>query len=403
MTAASTRLMAAVVAGVALAAGCVLPSDPPGPDPDAIPIGALLPFTGEAAATGTNIERALIMAVDAVNQAGGIAGRPLAVLSRDTHSDTRRGLEAARALFDRGIRGLIGPEEEDLASRLVSQIRERRIVQIAGGVTSPTFTIADDDGYWFRTNPSSRIYGRALAQRIAADGVGRVAILTQSDEYGTGFASVLVNELVRLDVAVAAPISFDPDQASYLDVLARAGESDPEALVLVTQPRTGAALIQEWAILGGTERWYLAHSLKNQVFIDNIPPGALEGAIGVSVEVAGDAERFAAAFADRWSGDEPLDAAYFYYDAMALMALAIGAAGGGDDGAAIRDQIQAISRPPGRVIAWYELDAGLAALADGEEIDYRGASGEVDLDGFGDLETARVVYWGIEDDRIVDR
>lgn len=386
----------------ACASGCVLPSDPEGVASDAIDIGGLLPFTGEAASTGTNIERALIMAIDEINAAGGIGGHPLALRSRDTHSDTARGLDAARELFDEGIVGLIGPEEEDLASRLVREVRDRRIVQLAAGVTSPTFTVADDEGYWFRTNPSSRIYGRALADRISADGVQRVAILAQDDEYGTGFASVLVNELVQRGVAVGAPVAFEPDSSSYLDALARARETQPEALVLITNPRTGAALTQEWAILGGTERWYLAHSLKSQVFIDNIPPGALEGAIGVSVEVAGDAARFREAFAERWSGDEPLDAAYFYYDAMAVMALSIAAAGA-TDGAAIRDRVGAVSRPPGRVIAWYELDAGLSAVASGDEIDYRGASGDVDLDLFGDLESARVVYWGIEGDRIVAR
>lgn len=398
----SSTCIASVALGLTLSS-CVLPEDVSGPDPNAIGIGALLPFTGEGAATGTNIERALLMAIDAVNDGGGIGGKQLALHSRDTHSDTRRGLAAADELFKSGIRGLVGPEEEDLAARLIPLVRDRQIVEIAGGVTSPTFTIAADDGYWFRTNPSSRIYGRALAERIQADGLQRVAILAQSDEYGTGFASVLVNELVRVGVTVSAPISFQPDQASYQDVLARARESSPEALILVTLPRVGAPLIQEWAILGGTERWYLSHSLKNQVFIDNIPPGALEGATGVSVEVAGDAERFADAFAAHWSGDLPLDAAYFYYDAIAIMSLAIAAAGGAEDGAAIRDQVEAVSRPPGRVIAWYELDAGVAAAAAGEPIDYRGASGDVNLDGFGDLEDARVVYWGIQNDRIVDK
>jgi branched-chain amino acid transport system substrate-binding protein len=281
-------------------------------------------------------------------------------------------------------------------------IRDQQIVEIAGGVTSPNFTIAADDGYWFRTNPSSRPYGSALADRIKADGIERVAILAQADELGTGFSSVLVNELVRVGVIVAPPISFQPDQSSYQDVLERARQSSPDALVLITQPRTGAALVQEWAILGGDERWYLSPSLKNQVFLDNVPPGSLDGAVGVSAQVAGDAQTFSEAFATHWSGDTPLEAAYFYYDAMAILGLAIAGAGGAGDGAAIRDQVQAVSRPPGRVIAWYELGEGVRALAAGEDIDYRGASGDVNLDSFGDLENARVGYWGIKNDHIAD-
>lgn len=391
----------ALALGLSLQA-CVLPEDVAGPDPKGIPIGALLPFTGEGAANGANIERAVLMATDAFNDAGGIGGKNVALHTRDSHTDTKEGLDEARELFDEKIVGLIGPEEEDLASRLVSLVKDQQIVEIAGGVTSPTFTIAADDGYWFRTNPSARPYGSALADRIKADGIERVTILAQADEFGTGFASVLVNELVRVGVKVAPPISFQPDQSSYQDTLARARETSPDALVLVTQPRTGAQLVQEWAILGGSEHWYLSQSLKNQVFLDNVPPGSLDGAVGVSAEVAGDAKMFSEAFAAHWSGDTPLEGAYFYYDAMAIMGLAIAAAGGADDGAAIRDQVEAVSRPPGRVIGWYELGEGIKALAAGEDIDYRGASGDVNLDAFGDLENARVAYWGIKNDRIVD-
>ena len=67
-----------------------------------IQVGALLPFTGELAASGAEYERALVLAVETVNQAGGISGHRLRLVARDTHSDVERGIESARALFESG-------------------------------------------------------------------------------------------------------------------------------------------------------------------------------------------------------------------------------------------------------------------------------------------------------------
>src|SRR4051794_823388 len=79
---------ALLAAGVA---GCG--TGPTGPQ-NAIVVGALLPFTGGESAQGSNIERALIQLADEVNAAGGVAGRPIVIDARDTHSDPDRGLAA---------------------------------------------------------------------------------------------------------------------------------------------------------------------------------------------------------------------------------------------------------------------------------------------------------------------
>ena len=86
----------ALAACAVTSAGCE-PEDPP-EDPNAIEVGALLPFTGELSAYGAAYERALILAVERVNDAGGVSGRRLRLVPKDTHSSVERGLESARAL-----------------------------------------------------------------------------------------------------------------------------------------------------------------------------------------------------------------------------------------------------------------------------------------------------------------
>jgi ABC-type branched-subunit amino acid transport system substrate-binding protein len=403
MTGPLSRAAIGIVLGVWCAA-CVETRD--GDDEDAIVIGAILPFTGDIAATGTNIERALQMVIEQVNDAGGIAGKPLRLMSRDCHSEVKRGLNAAYELLeDKRLLGIIGPENDDLALQLVQLVRGAKVVGISGGVTSPMYTTAVDDGFCFRTCPSALVHSRALAERMEQDGVTKAAIMTISNEFGTGMSGMLVNELVARNIQVPSPTSFAPDQHTYADMLRAVLKNNPEAIALVAYPKTGATIIQDWGILGGQNRWYLAPSLKNTVFIDNVPPGALNGAIGTAPTVAADRQVFAEAFSERWEGDQPLDAAYFYYDAAAVMALAMAAAAQRaarvPTGTEVRDQVTAVSTAPGDRVTWKEISRGLDLLKSGKDIDYTGASGPVELDANGDIAQGQVELWTIKQDKIV--
>lgn len=398
------RNIAVLVLSV-LAAACVQPVE--GPGEDAVLVGALLPFTGDIAASGTNLERAIRMAVEQVDDAGGLAGRPLALRAIDTHSELKRGLRAADTLLeDPRVLALVGPENEDLAGQLVSRLLANGMVEVSGGVTSPTFTTMQDGGFWFRTCPSALEHGRRLAERMVDDGVRSANILYVGDAYGTGFAGVLVNEFSRLGITSPVPVSFQPDQTSFNDELQQVYAGRPEALVLIAYPASGAEIVREWTLLGGVARWYLTPALKSDQFIDNVPPGLLDGAVGVAARPGSNAASFAQAFSERYDGDFPLDAAGFYYDATALILLAAARASADSGGVPARHELKAwlqeVSGPEGSPVRWNELAEGIALAASGQDLDYQGVTGSVDLNDRGDLVEGLVQLWKIEEDRILD-
>ncbi|MCP3868521.1 MAG: ABC transporter substrate-binding protein [Gammaproteobacteria bacterium] len=386
--------------------GCIMP--PTIDDENTIRIGALLPFTGRIATHGANIERAILFAVEQVNETGGIAGRQVQLVASDTHSDLKTGLQNSKALVnDEHVTAILGPQNENLAKRMVPFIRENQVVQISGGVTSPSFSTMQDGGFWFRTYPSALLLSQALAQQMYIDGVRKAAILYIGDEYGNGFAAMLTNQLLQHDIEVPPPWSFMPKSHTYTAVLQRIKASEPDAIALIAYPRSGATIVQEWMILGNAVQWYFAPTLKNQMFIANVPPGMLEGSIGVSVSLGDDAKQFAHSFAERWHSEEPFDAAYFYYDATALLLLAMVTSTvetGGQvvlSGNQLRQAVTDVSGPLGQRVAWDEFSRGIELAINGEPIDYYGVSGPVDLDEYGDVIHSNMEFWKIENDRIV--
>ena len=93
--------------------GCFESDD--APSRAGIRLGALLPYTGELAASGHSLEQGMTLAVETVNRAGGVAGQPLVLEIQDTHSDLVRGQASAERLFAQRVSAIVGPEGPALA------------------------------------------------------------------------------------------------------------------------------------------------------------------------------------------------------------------------------------------------------------------------------------------------
>ena len=386
----------------------VLLGCPSTPEPG-LSVGVLLPRTGQLADSGGHGESAAIMAAERINLAGGLAGQPLSLMVKDTRSDAKFGKQAARSLVESSLLGVLGPEEEDVAETLALLARDKQLVQISGGVTSPRFTTLDDGGYFFRTCPSSLVTATALSQRMYQDGMRRVSFLYVPNDFGSAFvasAAVAFQSAGGALVAqgTAAPVSVQPDEHDFRELLSPLLGLEPDALMLATDPVTGARLVRDWGLLGGRGRLYFAPTLMTEVFVREVPAGSIEEMVGVSALSGSNADAFAQAYAD-WSGELPAQAAYFYYDAMALLGLAIEKAhreaGALPTGAQIRAALPSVSGPPGEPVRWNELERGLDLVRAGEEIDYQGASGEVNLDERGDVALERVDFWTVRGRSIV--
>ena len=67
------------------------------------------------------------------------------------------------------------------------------------------------------------------------------------------------------------------------------------------------------------------------------------------------------------------------FDAVVLCYLAAVAAGS-TDGQQMADELIDITAPGGDQFSWQQLPDAIGALEDGEDIDYEGASGPIDMD-----------------------
>lgn len=363
-------------------------------------VGALLPYTGELAASGHSLEQGMTLAVEAVNRAGGIAGEPLVLDIQDTHSDLARGRGGAERLFGDRISAIVGPEEPELARQLAQLLGQRGAVMISGGISARAEP-GTQPSLWLRIFPSAKTVTRELAARMLSDGVRTAALLYVNDGYGTTFASFLAEKFSELGGMVEYSLPMPTDTS----VPIRFPNGTADAVVLIAYPRAGALAVSQLSAGGFNGRWYFAPSLDTEEFVLNTPQGLVEGMVGISPALTADSEQFAEQFRARWSGEEPTLGANFYYDSIAVLALALKEAHTRldrlPDERELADSIRSVSGPPGRTVTWKELDVAFETLGSGSPVNYRGISGPIDFDHDGDVAQGLVRFWRVSNGRIV--
>jgi ABC-type branched-subunit amino acid transport system substrate-binding protein len=366
---------------------------------DGIPIGLMLSYTGYLAANSVNSERALWMAVEAVNSGGGVGGKPLRIVARDTRSDVQKVREPAQELIDAGVVAFIGPDTNDLVNEVRPLILDRTVML-------PSFNTASQVFYkptsWFDLGGSTITMSCEISNELQADGRTNPLVIFNPTGYTNSLAWYITNRFGFKKMVLPT------DASSTREAIGPIIASGADSFVLAAVPSSAAALLNALAVQGGLDdpsRWYLSPTLHNRSFLEAIPHGALEGARGVAPMALNGADAFRARFVARWQ-DEPLDDAFVFYDTGAVVALALQRAltqhGAFPAGTGLGEHLMAVTRAGATGVRWDEIDRGLELLRDGHEVTYLGLSGRLAIDDRGQTSASATAWWHIENGGFTD-
>jgi ABC-type branched-subunit amino acid transport system substrate-binding protein len=391
-------LAAALPLVVVMASACGEGAAPPG---DVVTVGLLLPFTGPTSATTRNFERAALYAAERVNAGGGIHGRRLRIVSRDTHDDVERSRQSADELIAAGAVVIVGPESADIAQAIAPVLADHQVAFLSPLVGAADEATLDCARPWFRLAPSARSMGEALAKLAWAETARSAAVLHSPDAYDVALSDAVGARFGALGGQITMRLELDPSAQSYAAVARQAIDAGVETIFLAAAPRTGALAVNELEALSPRPlRWFLSPLLKTELLVANVAPDALEGALGVAPRIYDTTAAFPDAFSARWQGDRPLEGAYFYYDALGLLALALEktapAGDGSIDAAQLQAAIQDAAAPPGEGVGWNELEHGLERTRSGGDIYYSGLTGPMLLDACGSRQLGATSTWRVD-------
>lgn len=246
---------------------------------DPIPIGILVPYSGEMAAFGQYVYKAAMLATEEINQAGGPLNREIKLFTEDSESSVEQGIRGARKLITvNGVLAINGPVST-VVTAILQFAKENNVV-----VTSPYSgsTKLDRIGgqYQFRTCPSDNFDGKASAQMLWDEGFKKIAILHANDEGRTSIAEAMQSEFERIGGKVVAMVPFSGQKSMYLAELKKAFKNQPEALFLAAGQESGPTIINDWDQRGYGKHLMVTADLAIPEFFNLVQPEVAEGILG---------------------------------------------------------------------------------------------------------------------------
>ncbi|MDA1359371.1 ABC transporter substrate-binding protein [Glycomyces luteolus] len=353
---------------------------------DGLKIGTILPQTGSLAFLGPPEFAGVDLAIQEINEAGGVLGCDATVIHQDSGDTTSEiASQSADALIRQGVHTVIGAASSSVSLSFIDKLYQEGIVQISPANTSPEFTTYANGDYYFRTAPSDVLQGRVLADTIIADGHEKIAILALQDSYGTGLADAVEQNFTDFGGTVVEKIVYDPSATEFSAEVGKVADSGADAVVLITfnEIVNLAPALAEENMSAQDLGWYLVDgNLSN--YGEQFPAGFMEGAKGTypGADTAGIQERLLEVdpeLVDFTYGPES-------YDATVLAALAA-LQGGKVDSETIKDNLIDVSREGTKCNGYTEC---AKLLEDGEDIDYEGYSGPIEFSPEGDVTAATI-------------
>ena len=395
-------LLLAVNSLLAIASGCDGASKE---QPAATPlrIGLLLNFTGSPEASEDR-KRAFDLAVQHINEGGGVLGIPVESVVADATQDPSVAVAVARRLVEvEGVHALVGPNASSAALPISQSISGTLgIPTISPSATSPQLSDVEDSGYFFRTALSDAAQGPVLARVTRDRGFDNVGLIYQNDAYGQGLAATFEESWD----GTLRVVSVDTSQTSYLSELAQSADSGAQTLVVIAFEGQALSIVREAIDEGVYTQFVFGDAAKRESLVREIGGeklGGMYGTAGASPPDNTATAEWEAAFIAEYGELPVLAYVKETYDAVIALALAAQAAGS-VDGAAIRDHLREIAGPPGRTVPGTPtgIADGLSLLAQQHEIDFDGASGTLDWDDNGDLRRGHIGTWRFTSDERIE-
>lgn len=343
-----------------------------------VKIGIILGFTGPIESLTPGMAGSAELAMQEINDSGMLLdGTTLVPVRADsTCIDAAAATAAAERLVTaEDVAAIVGADCSGVTIAIVNGVgAPNGVVMISPSATSPALTTIEDKGYFFRTAPSDSRQGEVLADIVTERGIDNVAITYTNNDYGKGLADSFSAAFKARGGTITMTAAHEDGKADYsAEVGALAASGADDLVVFGYLDQGGKGIVQTSLDTGAFDRFVFADGMIGKSLTDAVGD-PLIGSFGTA---PGNESEGAQMFADLAKGKVPVDGTGPFdpnsYDAAALIALAMQAAGS-TDRAAIQSKIMEVANAPGEKILPGQLAKGLEIIKNGGDVDYQGAT-----------------------------
>ena len=236
-------------------------------------IGVMESLTGPGETYGTVANQAKQMAVEEINEAGGIDGRMIELVVEDSKCNAADAITAYNKLTDvEEIKIILGTSCSGAMLGAAPLAEKEGVVMFSGLATNPDIANAGD--YIFRTSMSDAQLGIDTGNVLWADGIRTLATINEETDYAEGVRRASVDQFVERGGQVVAEERYPTDTTDFRTQLTKLIGANPDALHVAAQAEfSGGTIVKQVRELG----------YEGPIYSDVVVVGA------TALEISGDA------------------------------------------------------------------------------------------------------------------
>lgn len=242
--------LAALGAGLALAAsGLALAADP-GISDTTITLGMSAPFSSPNEAYGKEMKEGALAYFAQLNAAGGINGRKVELIAIDDGYETERTVANTRKLINEhkvfALMAFYGSSPTTEAMKAFAEAKVPLIGTISGAdsLRSPV------NRYMFHLRASYADETEAIVNHMVGIGITNIAVFYQNDGFGKSGKDGVTAALARHKLKPVAEASVERNSLKVEPAVAQIAKANPQAVIMVTLYKPTAAFVRQMRAAG---------------------------------------------------------------------------------------------------------------------------------------------------------
>ena len=247
-------------------------------------IGATVSESGPGATLGRPEADSIQMAVDEINKAGGVNGRPLQATILDDESNGTTALNNVRKLLDQHVVAILGPSLTQTTLPVIPLMTAAKIPMISLASSAQVIQPVADRQWIFKMPITDFHVAQAMQEYMRKKKQTKVSVIYRDDDYGKTGLSHFQDAGKRFGFEVLDAEAINARASDATAQLTHIKAANPQAIVVWTTLPSAGVIIKAYKELGLSYPIYYSDGAATGVFPQQAG-AALNGAYIASTKI----------------------------------------------------------------------------------------------------------------------
>ncbi|HPG30308.1 MAG TPA: ABC transporter substrate-binding protein [bacterium] len=237
-------------------------------DENTIKIGAIFAYTGGASYLGEPERKTAQMLEEKINKQGGINGKKIEILIKDTAGNPQKALNAIKELVQKdGVAAIVGPTTSGVSLAIKNEMNNMQTPLISCAAAEDIVVPIENSKWIFKTPQSDKMAVEKIFKLMKEMKISKIGLITADQGFGLGGAKQAEKYAAQYGIEIVAAEKYSPADAEVNTQLTKIKSKKPQAILCWDTDQGAAKVAKGIKARGIKVPVFMSHGIANEGFI----------------------------------------------------------------------------------------------------------------------------------------